>query len=120
MSPGPLRSRGRLCRLIHNQIIQLAGTEWYVQNFQTWLVQSVLHGLGEERADGDGACFAGTLDAEGVERRGRFDVAGLDARDGVGGGQQVVHEGGVKELAIVVEDELLVEGVANALGDATL
>ena len=38
----------------------------------------------------------------------------------VGGGQQVVHKGGVEQLAVFVEDELLVEGIADALGDAAL
>ena len=30
------------------QIIQLAGAEWYVQNFQTFHVQSVLDSLGKK------------------------------------------------------------------------
>ena len=44
----------------------------------------------------------------------------FDARDGVGGGEEVVHEGGVEELTVFVEAELFVEGVADALGDAAL
>ena len=49
-----------------------------------------------------------------------FLVADLDARHVERGRQQVVHERGVQQLAVLVEDQLLVEGVADALRDAAV
>ena len=47
-------------------------------------------------------------------------MVGFDARHGVAGGQQIVHERGVEQLAVVVKDKLLVKGVADALRHAAL
>ena len=47
-------------------------------------------------------------------------MVGFDHGDGIGAGQQIVHKRGVEELAVFIEDQLLVKGVADALRHAAL
>src|ERR1700681_2163138 len=90
---------------------QPAGLEGDLQDLQNGDGEGVLDRLGEEGADGNGPRFAGPVGAQGVEGRGRLLVANLDARHVERGGEEEIHEGGVEELAVVVVDELFVEGV---------
>ena len=47
-------------------------------------------------------------------------VAGFDARHIQAGWQVIIHEGAVEQLPVLVVDQTLVEGVADALGHAAV
>src|SRR5262249_34738341 len=64
--------------------------------------------------------FARALDAERIERRGGGDVVELDVWYVERGRNQVVGQRGGEQLALVVELELLVEGIADTLRDAAV
>src|SRR5918992_2623193 len=116
---GSVRSLRPALRLAR-QLPEPARLERDLQNLQAGNGQSILHGLREKSADRDGAGLARALGAERVERRSRLLVADLDARHVERRGQEEIHEGGVEELAVVVVDELLVEGIAEPLRDAAV
>ena len=66
----------------------------------------------------DRAAFRRALDAERVERRGRFHVMDIDARHDVGGRQQIIRESPGQRLAGLVEPHQLEQGRADAMDDA--
>ena len=64
--------------------------------------------------------LAHPLEAQLVVWRGRDVVEDFDPRHFERGRQQIVGQGGVDELALLVERQPLVEGVADPLGNAAL
>src|SRR5436305_10522223 len=102
------------------QLPEPARLERDLQDFQPGDRQGVFHRLREEGAKRNGAGLARSLGAEGVERGDRLLVADLDARHVEGRGEEEVHERGVEELAVLVVDELLEEGVADPLRHAAM
>ncbi len=82
--------------------------------------QGIFDRFGDQRRDGDGAGFADALDAEGVQRTGRFDVGDLYLWNLHGRRHKKIHEAGVDQLATIVEVQALVEGAADPLRHATV
>src|SRR5262245_22438005 len=82
--------------------------------------ERILDRLREQRPDRNGAGFARALDAKRIKRRFRHCVRDLHVRHFEGRRQQVVGKRGVEQLAVVIEHELLVEGIADALRHAAV
>src|SRR5215470_4991842 len=77
--------------------------------------EGVDEGVHHGRRRTDGAGFAGALDAQRVGLAGDLDPAEGVARQVVGARHGVVHEGGGEQLAVLVVDSALDEGLAQAL-----
>src|SRR5207248_2819852 len=82
--------------------------------------ERVLKRTDYRRSRADAAGLADALEAERVQRRKRLDVVDLDSRDLGRIRHQEVHETAVQELALLVVVHPLVEGAADALGDAAV
>src|SRR5262249_6489176 len=104
------------------QLEQAAGTERYFVELDLLFQKSegILDRLGEQRPDRNGAGLARPLNAERIERRFGHGVRDLHMRHFQRRRQQIVSERGVEQLAVLIEHELLVEGIADALRDTAM
>ena len=100
----------------------MAGVERYLKDVDAagGQLKRVLDCLGEQRSDRNGTSLTHPLDAQLVVGRGRDVVEDFDVRHFGRGRQQIIGEGAVDELALLVEREALVKGVTDSLGDAAL
>src|SRR4029079_16200243 len=104
------------------QLEQAAGTE---RNFVELDLlfqepERILDRLRKQRPDRNGAGLARALDAERIERRFGHGVGDLHVRHFQCRRQQIIGQRGVEQLAVLIEHELLVEGIADALRDAAM
>ena len=82
--------------------------------------QRVDDGVVDAHGGGDGAGLADALDAQGVVGRRRHRGKGLDVGHQMGPGQRVVQHRAGQQLAVIVVDRALPEGLARALDHAAV
>ena len=80
----------------------------------------VEHGVDHRRGRGDGARLADALGPQRVRRRGGGRPVGREVRQVGRPGDEVVDERRRRQRPLVVVDRLLVEGLRDALGEATV
>src|SRR6516165_12775561 len=100
----------------------MAGVERYLKDVDAagGQLKRVLYRLGEQRAYRNGTGLTHPLDTQFVVGRGRDVVEDFDVRHFGCGRQQIIGEGAVDELALVVERQPLVKDVADPLADTAL
>src|SRR5688572_29489223 len=97
-----------------DQFEQPIRAEGNLANLETGAAHRIFHRLREDGARGNAAGLSHAFQTNGVERRRRLAMIGLDGRHIGRRWQEVVHERRIHELTLLVVHELFEERVANA------
>src|SRR6266487_3719105 len=100
------------------EIADACWIEWHAVHPHAKGSERVLNRIGDHRRDGQRTGLAGPFHAERVQRTRRGEVEDLQARHLAGRGERVVQEAAGERLALLVEDRLFIERVAEAVRHA--
>src|SRR5439155_23599123 len=106
-----------LVQLLVNTLPELLRSEWHVNMRHT---ERVGHRSSHSRCRPNRASLTDAFHSERVEGRQRHGVIQFERRELFGHGHGIVHEGRGQELPILVVDDLLPQGLPNALRNPTM